>query len=118
MNELLVNICCASYVAATSASLLFFERLLKMEAKSPEYQRHPGGRAVGIFSMPREMRGPYPRTEDIKALFLGLRLFVIWLFRMPIWVRADVRDRRALWIMRSLFWLGIVGMEVAKETLL
>jgi len=68
--------------------------------------------------MTREMRSPYPRWEDVKALLLGLRLYAIWLFRMPLWVRNDGRARRVLWVTRSLFWLSIVGMEVVKETLL
>jgi hypothetical protein len=116
MAQVLVNVFCAAYAVAMFMSFLFFDRLLRMESRAPEGQRHPGGRATGIFGVART--GSYPRWSDVKAVLVGLRLYVVWLFRMPQWVRGDPRARRTLWTMRSLFWLCVVGTYVVRETLL
>ncbi len=118
MDHLLINVFGAGYAIAFCVSFVFFDRLLRMESQAPQDQRHHGGRAVGIFSMTGEMSRSYPQWGDIKAALLGLRLYVMWLFRMPIWVRSNPRARRALWIMRSLFWLCIIAMYIVRETLL
>jgi hypothetical protein len=118
MAHLLVNLFCAGYAIAFCVSFLFFDRLLRMESQVPEDQRHQGGRATGIFSVAREMSGSYPQWRDLKAVLVGLRLYVLWLFRTPQWVRSDPRARRALWAMRSLFWLCIIGAYIVKDTLL
>ena len=118
MDHFLLNAFCAGYVIVFGLSFLFFDRLLRMESLARENQRHHGGRAVSIFSMARDTGHSHPQWSDVKALVLGLRLYVIWLFRMPLWVRSDPRACRALWTMRSLFWLCIVGMYIVREILL
>jgi len=115
MEHLLVNLFCAAFAICLCASFLFFDRLLGM---APEGQPHQGGRVVGIFGITRQMSGKWPKWCDLKAVLRGLRLYVTWLFRTPTWVRNDSRARTALWTMRLLFWLNLVGVEVVKETLL
>jgi hypothetical protein len=61
------------------------------------------------------MAGRYPQWDDIKAMLLGFRLYVVWLFRAPVWVCNDAGARRMLWTMRSLFWLNIIGMYIVRE---
>ena len=118
MPHFWLNLFCAGYAVGISASFLLFDRLLRIESQVPEDQRHQGGRAIGIFSVAREMTGNHPHWGDIKAVLVGLRLYVVWLFQMPQWVRCDARARRTLWTMRSLFWLCIIGCYFVKDTLL
>ena len=118
MHDLLVSVLCVASIAPIYASFLLFDRLLRMESKAPYEHRHRGGRAVGMFGMYRQMTGACPRWQDIKALLLGLQLYLLWLFQMPLWVRNDASARQALWTVRALFWTGFVGMNVVKDTLL
>src|SRR2546425_12753797 len=108
MNDLLVNIFSAGTAIISGVSFLFFDRLLGMESKAPEHQRHYGGRAAGIFSPTRDLSRTYPQWSDIKALLLGLPLYGISQIQMPLWVRNAVPARRGLGIMRALFWLSLV----------
>ena len=118
MDHPVADLCWLACTLAFCGSFVVFERLLQMQRRSPRADGEHQGRAVGIFCLAGEMWGPYPRWEDIRALLSGLRLYVVWLFRMPLWVHADAAGRRALWTMRSLFWLNFIGLEIVKETLL
>ncbi len=118
MSEVLVNVCAACYAIALCVSFLFCDRLLKMESHLPLQQRHQGGRAVGIFSVALSMGRCYPRWEDIKAMVIGVRLYVAWLFRTPAWVTESRNAQRAIWIMRSSFWFGALVTVTAKYILL
>ena len=118
MDSLLMNLIFGGLALALCASFLAFDRLLRMETRLPEHQRHSGGRAACFLTVARDMAGAIPNRGDLKAMLLGFRLYVAWLFRAPVWVCSDARARRMLWTMRSLFWLNIIGMEVVKEVLL
>lgn len=118
MSNLLINVACVASATPIWVSLWFFDRLIRMESKITGHRSCYGAPAVGIFSLVRDRAGRCLEWADIKALIRGLQLYFIWLFRMPLWVRNDLGARRAIWVMRSLFWLTIVGMEVVKETLL
>lgn len=71
-----------------------------------------GGKVVGVFSMASEMSSPCPRWEDVRALLAGLEVYIACLFQMPLWAQGDATARRALWIMRFLFWLHCIGLGV------
>jgi hypothetical protein len=116
MNDLLVTAACVACTAPLWGSVWLWDRLLRIESKAHEGQH--ARRAVGFLSLAFEMGRRPIGWADIRALILGLQLYTVWLFRMPLWARGDLRARRALWAMRSLFWLCVLGMYVVRETLL
>ena len=74
MDSLLMNLIFGGLALALCASFLAFDRLLRMETRLPEHQRHSGGRAACFLTVARDMTRSYPQWGDIKAMPLGFRL--------------------------------------------
>ena len=109
MINLFGLVACGTYLS----SFLYFERLLKIEARSCPGDWHQDGQPVGIHTWAKDASArPY---YNVAALFRCLRLYVKWLFRTPGWVREAPTAYRTLLAVRSLFWLLVIELMVCKE---
>jgi hypothetical protein len=115
MNSLLINlfalVACGTYLT----SFLSFDRLLRIEARLHPDNWQRDGRPVGIYTWAKEVGAKLHPSYDIAALLSFFRLYSLWLFRTPGWVRQAPAAHRILWTARSLSWLLVVEVTVFKE---
>ncbi len=110
--NLFALLCVATYFG----SFLSFDRLLQLEARSFPDHWDRDGRPIGIYTWARSTgRRARPIYDGIVMLVAFLRLYFVWLFRTPEWVRSAPAARWRLRASRSLFWLFVVETLLFKE---
>jgi hypothetical protein len=115
MNPSLLDLPAFAVCGTYLASFLYFDRLLRIEARSfPEVWKDDG-QPVGIRTLVIEAGANLRPYRDILRLIRSLQLYFLWLFRTPDWVRQNSPASKALWIARSLFFLFVIELMVWKE---
>jgi hypothetical protein len=115
MNASLIDLLALPVCVTYTASFLYFDRLLCIEARSFPEAWKDDGQPVGIRTWAREAGANCRPYCDIFPLIRFLRLYLLWLFRTPDWVRQNSSASKALWTARSLFCLFLIELMVLKE---
>lgn len=86
----------------------FFERIIKIEFQSYPVFWKLDGQPVGLKSIFKDIVTRERRGTSRHGRLMFMRLFLIWLFRTPSWLRRDAKAYRLLLMVRLLASLVII----------
>jgi hypothetical protein len=115
MSPLQLNLSVLVMSGTYLASLVYFDRLLRVEAQLYPEHWEQDGCPVGIYGLAKGFGGRVGPREALAAMLRFYLLYFLWLFRTPCWISSSLAAKRCLWVARSLFWLFGVEVILCKE---
>lgn len=113
MHDIILNVSLAVVVTTYLLSFFLFDRLLRLESLAYPERWRSDGRPIGVFTLTKARRG-----YDLASLLSFLRLYVVWNFHAPPWVRGDCQAARLMWGVRSSLLVTVGGLYTIRETLM